>query len=478
MTLPFPSPLLPFSLLAMYPNWNFFLNKFLNGLKQVQTPNLVRLGKFLSLVLRHRPEIIAITPDKQGWVEINTLLSQCQANGKPIDRPTLEAVVATNNKKRYLISEDGLRIRANQGHSIPVELDYEPITPPDEPIVREAFRHRIAVAWIDGVVRGGIHCISVYLIHSVGLSPANDAILEELFVVIRQLVGPWIIAGDWNVAPQLLAASQWLLMTEGVIFAPTLPTCNSSVYDYFVVQKGLAGSVAGVQRIEDGGASPHFFARLLVRGDARRFPIRKLVTAPRVSGSLPFGPAPEPPSYSQTVELAKHDDLLGSAMEDFYTRARAEWTGIAGKPLDFVRHRFKMEAPLHAFARPWTGASTLSVVWRSLARRADEVPSVIQHHLQDDEQLHAAARRHVASAAKAYKSLCNSQQESSGSEIKAWAASLAGAWSRLSARWAQSLAMVADTKAKKLEAIVATRRAALWRSAVGQGGPSASAKPN
>lgn len=96
----------------------------------MNNPNLIKLGKFLSLVLRHKPEVIGIQLDPQGWVEVNQLLIQCRTYGKPIDRITLEAIVATNNKKRYMISEDGKRIRASQGHSVPIALDYEPITPP------------------------------------------------------------------------------------------------------------------------------------------------------------------------------------------------------------------------------------------------------------------------------------------------------------------------------------------------------------
>ena len=197
----------------------------------------------------------------------------------------------------------------------------------------------------------------------------------------------------------MLASTKWLLMVRGVIFAPSLPTCHASTYDFYVVSRGLAPSVAGVQRIEDGGTSPHFFSRLLVRGDARRFPIRKLVPAPRVSGVLPFGPAAEPPLYDEVVELARDPARLDDAMVGFYTLARQEWSGIAGQQLNFVRHRFKMEAPQRELARPWTGSSNLSVVWRSLARRASEVAAVLQHHLADDQQLCDAACRHVAAAA-------------------------------------------------------------------------------
>lgn len=116
----------------------------------MQQPDLIKLGKFISLVLRHRPEVIGIQPDPQGWVDIDHLLLQCQTSGKPIDRPTLEAIVDTNNKQRYRISEDGLRIRAQQGHSIPVELDYRPQVPPEQ------LFHGTATQYIDSILKQGL----------------------------------------------------------------------------------------------------------------------------------------------------------------------------------------------------------------------------------------------------------------------------------------------------------------------------------
>ena len=149
------------------------------------------------------------------------------------------------------------------------------------------------------------------------------------------------------------------------------------MYDFFVVCRGLAAAVAGVQRIEDGGTSPHFFSRLLIRGDGRRFPIRKLVPAPRVAGILPFGPGAEPPDYASVADLARDPSRLDEAMVQFYTLARQEWSSIAGQPLDFVPHKFKIEAPQRELAQPWTGACNLSVIWRSLARRASEVAMIL-----------------------------------------------------------------------------------------------------
>ncbi|MEM1294974.1 MAG: RNA 2'-phosphotransferase [Verrucomicrobiota bacterium] len=94
--------------------------------------NLVKHSKFLSLVLRHHPETIGLSLDEHGWVEVNDLLVKMNAQGRTINREELEQVVATNDKKRFAFSDDGNRIRANQGHSVSVDLALVPKPPPSE----------------------------------------------------------------------------------------------------------------------------------------------------------------------------------------------------------------------------------------------------------------------------------------------------------------------------------------------------------
>lgn len=93
--------------------------------------DLVKVSRFLSLILRHQPEKVGVTLDEAGWVEVAELLQACQENGVAITRHLLEEVVHTNDKKRFAFSEDGLKIRARQGHSIEVDLAYAPVAPPD-----------------------------------------------------------------------------------------------------------------------------------------------------------------------------------------------------------------------------------------------------------------------------------------------------------------------------------------------------------
>ncbi len=89
------------------------------------------LSKFLSYVLRHAPDSIGLQLDAEGWTDVVALIEKAQAAGKPIDHGTLTEIVATSDKKRFTLSEDGKSIRAAQGHSIDVDLGIEPQTPPD-----------------------------------------------------------------------------------------------------------------------------------------------------------------------------------------------------------------------------------------------------------------------------------------------------------------------------------------------------------
>ncbi|WP_018044248.1 RNA 2'-phosphotransferase [Methylobacterium sp. 88A] len=87
-------------------------------------------SKFLSYVLRHAPDAIGITLDRQGWVDIDTLLAAALRSGTAINRATLHEIVATSDKKRFTLSPDGSRIRAAQGHSVEIALDLAPCEPP------------------------------------------------------------------------------------------------------------------------------------------------------------------------------------------------------------------------------------------------------------------------------------------------------------------------------------------------------------
>jgi putative RNA 2'-phosphotransferase len=83
---------------------------------------LVRISKFLSLVLRHRPETTGLSLDHHGWASVDQLLAQAHQYGVGLTIELLQQVVALNDKQRFKFNEDGRYIRASQGHSISIDL--------------------------------------------------------------------------------------------------------------------------------------------------------------------------------------------------------------------------------------------------------------------------------------------------------------------------------------------------------------------
>ena len=123
---------------------------------------------------------------------------------------------------------------------------------------KDGYEHRISGAWVQCILRGGVHCFSVYMKDGDGAGETNQAILAELAAILGAVRGPWIVGGDWNMAPEVLARSGWPSIVEGRVAAPDQPTCNDKVYDYFVPSEALSESVAGVVRLSDGGCNPHW----------------------------------------------------------------------------------------------------------------------------------------------------------------------------------------------------------------------------
>ncbi len=91
---------------------------------------IVLISKFLSLVLRHQPGKINISLDRNGWTDVATLMQQANQYGVKLSLEILEYVVENNSKKRFAFNADKTKIRANQGHSVAVELGYTPLKPP------------------------------------------------------------------------------------------------------------------------------------------------------------------------------------------------------------------------------------------------------------------------------------------------------------------------------------------------------------
>lgn len=108
-------------------------------------------SKFLSYVLRHEPQSIGLALDREGWADIATLIAGAKQSGRELDETLIRAVVESNDKKRFAISEDGLRIRAVQGHSTEsVAITYAEKLPP------EFLYHGTATRFLQSILKEGL----------------------------------------------------------------------------------------------------------------------------------------------------------------------------------------------------------------------------------------------------------------------------------------------------------------------------------
>lgn len=121
----------------------------------MEKTQLKKISKKLSAVLRHKPESIGLKLDSAGWASVDSLLSKVG-----ISREVLEEVVLTNDKKRFSFSDDGLMIRANQGHSVQgVDLKLQPETPPD------TLYHGTVERFADSIRSEGLKKMSRHHVH-------------------------------------------------------------------------------------------------------------------------------------------------------------------------------------------------------------------------------------------------------------------------------------------------------------------------
>lgn len=118
-----------------------------------------RISKFLSLVLRHKPETIGIALDDNGWTDVAILLNKMSESGTPISMDVLRHIVDTNPKKRFAFSDTCDRIRANQGHSVDIELGYQTQLPP------EILFHGTGVNSVEAILSSGLQKMQRHHVH-------------------------------------------------------------------------------------------------------------------------------------------------------------------------------------------------------------------------------------------------------------------------------------------------------------------------
>jgi putative RNA 2'-phosphotransferase len=116
----------------------------------VSAGRLVRHSRFLSRVLRHAPDVAGVQLDPEGWVDVDALIEGARRQGIPLTRELVADVVARNDKQRFTLDESGRRIRANQGHSVPVDLGLVPTVPP------AVLYHGTATRHVQAIRRAGL----------------------------------------------------------------------------------------------------------------------------------------------------------------------------------------------------------------------------------------------------------------------------------------------------------------------------------
>ena len=121
--------------------------------------NLTKVSRYISLILRHKPETIGITLYKHGWADVKKLIKGVSENYPGFNIDILEEIVRTDEKQRYSFNENKTKIRANQGHSVPVDLELKPVEPP------EYLWHGTGVKYVDDILKSGLIPKSRHHVH-------------------------------------------------------------------------------------------------------------------------------------------------------------------------------------------------------------------------------------------------------------------------------------------------------------------------
>ncbi len=118
-----------------------------------------RLSRFISLILRHKPEAAGIQLDEHGWASVEALIQGVNKTGRSLDYALLEEIVRTDEKGRYSFNEDRTKVRANQGHSLPVDVELLESEAP------AALYHGTATRFLDSIMREGLKPMGRLYVH-------------------------------------------------------------------------------------------------------------------------------------------------------------------------------------------------------------------------------------------------------------------------------------------------------------------------
>jgi putative RNA 2'-phosphotransferase len=165
---------------------------------------LIKVSKYLSKHLRHEPGRLGLTLAPGGWVEVQVLLDACARNRFALTHAELDEVVARNDKQRFSFDDTGTLIRANQGHSVEVDLQLDPAEPP------ELLYHGTGEGSVESIERGGLKKMARHHVHlsadvptarRVGMRHGRPAIFQgdaagmrlDGFVFFRSANGVWLV---------------------------------------------------------------------------------------------------------------------------------------------------------------------------------------------------------------------------------------------------------------------------------------------
>ncbi len=356
--------------------------------------------------------------------------------------------------------------------------------------------YRTQLRWVSCAVRGGFHLGSVWLFPTEGLTQRNRRVLEEVALALRGVTGPWVLAGDWNLPPDLLAQSGWLDQVRGCIVAPAVPTCNAAVDDYFVVSTSIRHAVAGVSAIHDAGLHPHSPVRLYLKSNVRQAMSRCLIAPRRFEGTPPPGcptraacsastaaAALRTSSSARPTPIPNGDDIDYSSWVTAVEEDCAEMHGVDGDSHGAAYRgrargpRFAWKPMAGAMAQPVPHVSSTSRRWRSIAKWAASV----RDHVAMELDGRTPCRTVAATALRAKRRLTHLANSITAS-LDPWHDSDRAATQRaLRAAAAaalasgddpcalQSIADVARSSARKLEAELARSRKEQWLQWIGGG---------